>query len=60
MPDRRRFFTCPLSNEVVELENAKTNHDGKAVHEECYAQALDRSGEDNKAKPGIVQEPRYR
>jgi len=27
---------CSLCNEPVELRTAKTDEDGKAVHEECY------------------------
>ena len=29
-------FRCSLCNEPVELETAKTDEDGKVVHEECY------------------------
>jgi uncharacterized Zn finger protein (UPF0148 family) len=27
---------CPICNEPVLLETAKTDSDGKAVHEDCY------------------------
>ena len=33
---KSEFPTCPLCNEPVELETAKTNETGKPVHEECY------------------------
>ena len=31
-----RLPHCAICNEPVELETAKTDEDGKAVHEECY------------------------
>ena len=31
---------CPICNEPVPLETAKTDSDGKAVHEECYFQRI--------------------
>ena len=31
-----RFPLCSVCNEQVELRTAKTDEDGKAVHEECY------------------------
>ena len=31
-----RFPICSLCNEPVELETAKTDENGSAVHEECY------------------------
>jgi len=31
------FPICSLCNEPVELETAKTDENGNAVHEECYA-----------------------
>ena len=30
------FPTCSLCNEPIELETARTDDYGKAVHEECY------------------------
>jgi len=39
-PKHPRFPTCSLCNEPVELETSKTDEDGKAVHEECYALKL--------------------
>jgi len=33
---KSRFPMCSLCNEPVELRTAKTDEDGKAVHEECY------------------------
>ena len=33
---KSRFLLCSLCNQPVELRTAKTNVDGKAVHEECY------------------------
>ena len=33
---RRKYHTCSICNEVVELETAKTDESGKPVHEECY------------------------
>jgi hypothetical protein len=34
------FPICPLCNEPVEIETAKTNADGEAIHEECYVPSL--------------------
>jgi hypothetical protein len=31
-----RLPKCSICNEPVELETAKTDEDGKAVHEDCY------------------------
>ena len=31
-----RLPRCSICNEPVELETAKTDEDGKAVHEDCY------------------------
>ena len=31
------IFNCSLCNKPVDLKTAKTNEEGKAVHEECYA-----------------------
>jgi hypothetical protein len=36
MPKILRFPTCPLCNEPVELETAKTDEKGNAIHDECY------------------------
>jgi hypothetical protein len=38
VPNRQapRFPACPLCNEPVEINTAKTDSHGKAVHEECY------------------------
>lgn len=43
---------CSLCHEPVSLETAKADHDGKAVHEDCYAQKLQaasNSGGDQKS-----------
>ena len=37
---RERFPICPLCNEPVELSSAVTNEEGKAVHEDCYTNAV--------------------
>jgi hypothetical protein len=31
-----RLPRCSICNEPVKLETAKTDEDGKAVHEDCY------------------------
>ena len=31
-----RLPKCSICNEPVELETAKTDEDGKTVHEDCY------------------------
>jgi hypothetical protein len=31
---------CPLCTEHVELETAKTDEKGRAVHEDCYAASI--------------------
>jgi hypothetical protein len=36
---------CSICNEPVELETAKTDQDGKAVHEECYVSRIMRRKE---------------
>ena len=30
-------MNCPICNEPVSLETSKTDEDGQAIHEECYA-----------------------
>ena len=46
MPQFLRFIrslrlpNCSICNERVELETAKTDEDGKAVHEDCYVQRM--------------------
>jgi hypothetical protein len=44
MPYRRvqRFPICPLCKEPVEINTAKTDDYGNAVHEECYVMSLTR------------------
>ena len=37
---RSRLPNCPVCNESVELKNAKTDGNGKAVHEECFLRSL--------------------
>ena len=32
-----RLPKCSICNKPVELETAKTDENGKAVHEDCYA-----------------------
>ena len=36
IPKILRFPTCSLCNEPVELETAKTDENGDAVHEKCF------------------------
>jgi hypothetical protein len=36
MPRSSQFPICSLCNESVEIETAKTDERGDAVHEECY------------------------
>ncbi len=31
---------CPICREPVRLENAKTDQDGHAIHEDCYCASL--------------------
>jgi hypothetical protein len=42
---RPRFPMCSLCNEPVELESAKTDEDGKVVHEECYVLRMQMKGD---------------
>jgi hypothetical protein len=35
-----RLPRCSICNERVELEMAKTDEDGKAVHEDCYVRRM--------------------
>ena len=35
-----RLPNCSICNEPVELITAKTDEDGKAVHEDCYVQRM--------------------
>jgi len=37
---RRKFFTCAICNEFVELETTNVDETGKPVHEECYLQRI--------------------
>ena len=37
---RLRLPHCALCNERVEIETAKTDENGKAVHEECYVRLV--------------------
>ena len=37
MPRSSQLPICSLCHETVKIETAKTDEDGKAVHEECYA-----------------------
>ena len=39
--------SCQLCHKPVKLENARVNELGKAVHEECYVQALQMAGPSN-------------
>lgn len=38
--DRRRESVCWICCEPVNLETAKSDENGKTVHEECYAEKL--------------------
>ena len=46
MPTFLRFIrkpplpNCSICNEPVEVETAKTDENGKAVHEDCYVRVL--------------------
>ena len=49
MPIRRRTrhsrfgqFLCVICREPVNLEMAKTDADGQAIHEECYVEKISR------------------
>lgn len=33
-------MNCPICNEPVSLETSKTDEDGQAIHEECYAEKV--------------------
>jgi hypothetical protein len=35
-----RLPNCRICNEPVEVETAKTDENGKAVHEDCYVRVL--------------------
>jgi hypothetical protein len=37
---RVRLPKCNICNRAVELETAKTDESGKAVHEDCYVRIL--------------------
>jgi hypothetical protein len=37
---RRKYQTCSICNEAVQLATAKTDESGKPVHEECYLQKV--------------------
>lgn len=38
--DRRGKPACSICGEPVNLQTAKSDGDGKAVHEECYVQKI--------------------
>jgi hypothetical protein len=46
MPNRQTlsFPICSICNEPVEINTAKTDEDGKAIHEECYVMIIIRKG----------------
>lgn len=35
-----RQFLCPICNEPVELETAKTDCEGHVIHDECYLKKI--------------------
>jgi hypothetical protein len=35
-PEHMRLPLCSICDKPVQLENSKTDEDGKAIHEECY------------------------
>jgi hypothetical protein len=37
---RLRLPKCSICNKPIELETAKTDENGKAVHEECYVRVM--------------------
>jgi hypothetical protein len=41
---RSRFPLCSLCNEPVDLQTAKTDADGQAMHEDCYVLRLQMKG----------------
>ena len=36
IPQKPALPACPICNKEVLLETAKTDEDGRALHEECY------------------------
>ena len=40
VPDASTGLICSICNKVVDLEDAKTDESGDAVHEECYVLKL--------------------
>jgi hypothetical protein len=40
MDDRQILLLCSLCDKPVELETTKTDDDGQAVHEDCYARMI--------------------
>jgi hypothetical protein len=42
---KRGQLNCPICNEPVSLETSKTDEDGHAIHEECYASKVCSKGE---------------
>jgi len=41
---KRSAPLCPVCNEAVDLTVAKTDEDGRAIHEECYLRKLHAKG----------------
>ena len=44
MPRTSQFPICSLCNEPVEVETAKTDENGDAVHEDCYVVEIQPAG----------------
>jgi len=43
-PPESQIHICAICRQPVSLENAKTDNDGKAVHESCYARQMKSDG----------------
>jgi len=50
-----RQYLCALCNEPVELEGAKTDGDGHAVHDHCYFDNISGKISPNPKKPPAAQ-----
>lgn len=46
--------SCPICALPVELETAKTDDDGKAIHEQCYVSVLSRKNEATLDNPADI------
>jgi hypothetical protein len=53
--DSFKFVRCSHCNHPVDINFAKADHDGKAMHEECYLKSLQAKIEQNASRATRAQ-----